>query len=302
MKCIICYSENIKKIDLIDKNELLILYNQLMQLDISSLVNTDLEFIKCCNCGLAFFHPAITGDERFYQRLQQFSWYYLNEKNEFKIAQKHICKTDKVLEVGCGKGAFAKYVNILNYTGLDFSINAKQVAASNGVHIENIDITEYAQSHSNTFDIVTSFQVLEHIANPREFLKAKVQATKPGGKIIISVPSEDSFIKYATNNMLNMPPHHITRWSDATLIKVATIFGLEIISIEHDIVQDIHKQWYIKTMLDKLMSNTNLIDLSVKAKIKNKLSSFLANVIAPRVPREFLSDGHTVTVIYRKPL
>ncbi|MGV2387332.1 MAG UNVERIFIED_CONTAM: hypothetical protein LVR29_00250 [Microcystis novacekii LVE1205-3] len=48
----------------------------------------------------------ITGSENFYEKLQVFDWYYLEEKNEYDYASQFIKPSDSVLEIGCGKGSF----------------------------------------------------------------------------------------------------------------------------------------------------------------------------------------------------
>lgn len=302
MNCIICNSNNTKKLHYININDLLKLYKKMLNVDLNYLITLDFELVECLSCGIKFFSPLVTGDEAFYAHLQKFDWYYLDEKEEFKVAKRYISDSDKVLEVGCGKGAFAKYITPQNYIGLDFSQNAKKIAKENGVIVENIDIIEYAKNHSSTFDVVVSFQVLEHISDPKKFLEAKIEAIKPGGKMIISVPAEDSFVKYVPNNVLNMPPHHVTRWSDRTLTNLAKIFNLELVNIEHEKVQEIHKSWFISTLINHSLGNSKLVDLSFASKLKNKFSYFLTKMIIKKFPEAFLPRGHTVTAIYQKRL
>ena len=72
--------------------------------------------------------PGIVGDEKFYNALQKFQWYYQEEKSEFKFAKEFIKPNDKVLDIGCGKGAFAKLITCKEYVGLDLSSKASEMA------------------------------------------------------------------------------------------------------------------------------------------------------------------------------
>jgi len=87
-----------------------------------------------------------------------------------------------VLEVGCGKAAFAGHIpKSAEYAGLEFSTQAKEMALLRGIEIKNMSIEDFAikinenrDMESAGFDVVCSFQVLEHVANPNQFLSAKI--------------------------------------------------------------------------------------------------------------------------------
>lgn len=300
MNCPLCKQEQIKVLEKIKNNDLIFLYQKMTDIDFSYLINQDIDFCECQTCKLKFFDPLITGDEKFYNTLQKYEWYYMDEKEEYHYAKKYISNEDKVLEVGSGKGAFAKHINSHNYIGLDFSENAKKMAAENGIIIENEMIQDYAKEHQEKFDIVVSFQVLEHVSDPKEFIESKLVALKKGGKLIIAVPSEDSFLKYVTNGILNMPPHHVTRWSDETFGYIARAYNLNIDSIYHEKVQNIHKQWYLSSLVSNAFLDTKLIDLTIMRKLINKFSSLVSRFLIKNLPKEMLPNGHTVLVVFEK--
>ena len=54
---------------------------------------------------------------------------------------------------------------------------------------------------------MVSFQVLEHVASPYDFIRGCVDSLKQG-VLILAVPSSDGFAGMAINNVLDMPPHH----------------------------------------------------------------------------------------------
>ena len=300
MTCPLCLNESIKELEVINRLELIKLYKNLTNIDFSYLLNQDLKYCECENCKLRFYDPLITGDEKFYNSLQKFDWYYLDEKDEYLEAKKYINSTDKVLEVGSGKGAFAKHLTSKDYIGLDFSENAKKMAAKNGITIENEMIQDYAQKHPNSFDVVVSFQVLEHVSDPKGFIEAKIRALKQGGKMIIAVPSEDSFLKYVSNNILNMPPHHVTRWSDETLKFIAKEYSLDLIDVYHENLQDVHKLYFLNTLIQNSFMSSKLIDISIVRKIISKFFSLFSRLFARGLKDKMLPNGHNVLAIYKK--
>ena len=300
MNCPLCNGKNIIVLETINKTDIVIVYRKMLDIDVRYLINQDIDFCECQNCKLRFYNPLITGDEKFYNSLQKFDWYDMDDKEEYQYAKKFISPNDKVLEVGSGKGAFAKHLATKDYIGLDLSQNAKEMAAKNGINIENEMIQDYALKHKEEFDIVVSFQVLEHVSDPKSFIEAKLYALKKGGKLIIAVPSEVSFLKYVTNGILNMPPHHVTRWSDATFEYIASKYELNIETIYHEKVQDIHKRWYLHTLVFNSLCGYKFISTSIFIEVVSKFSSLLSRLLVRGLKNEMLPNGHNVLVIYKK--
>nr|WP_317404041.1 methyltransferase domain-containing protein [uncultured Helicobacter sp.] len=179
--CILCHSNDTHITQEIARDDIIALYKSFPGVAIDSLISSDLLFHHCNVCDLSFFTckdgSIPTGDNAFYNALNQLDWYYFSEKHEYHFAKKFIAKDSKVLEVGCGKAAFAHFLPQEakpHYVGLEFSTQAKQMAAKDGILIENISIEEYANSHSKQFDVACSFQVLEHVSNPHTFLQSQI--------------------------------------------------------------------------------------------------------------------------------
>jgi len=300
MKCPLCENTSIKKLETVNKDDLVHLYKRMTEIDFGYLITQDIDYCECQKCKLKYFDPLVTGDEKFYNAFQKFEWYYMDEKEEYVYAKDYIQPTDKVLEVGSGKGAFFKHISTNSYIGLDFSENAKKMAAENGIIIENEMIQDYSTKHTEEFDIVVSFQVLEHVSDPKSFIESKLQALKVGGKLIIAVPSEDSFLKYVNNGILNMPPHHVTRWSNQTFKYIADKYNLNIQSIYHERVQEVHKKWYLSTLIANSFSKHQLINTSLTQKLKNKIANLISNFLYQGLKKELLPNGHTVLVVYIK--
>lgn len=309
--CILCHSDNTHIIEKVIKDDVIVLYKKFPGVDIQSLITSDLLYHHCKACDLRFFTcedgSIPTGDDTFYNTINQLDWYYFSEKHEYHFAKKFIAKDSKVLEVGCGKAAFANFLPQEakpHYVGLEFSTQAKQMAAKNGIVIENISVEEFAKSHAQAFDVACSFQVLEHTSNPNSFIQAQIDCLKAdiltgGGRdkipyLIIAVPSEDSFLQYCVNGILNMPPHHISRFSDKTLQEIARIFNLTLLEIYHEQVQPEHIDFYKATMWAKLFLPTPLIDRGLARKFINK-AGFIGRSFIKIPPN---AKGHTAVAIY----
>lgn len=307
IKCPLCKSKNHFLVESIDTKQLIRLYKKQFHLSIFELLKnlTHIDYYECANCRLRYFFPLIIGDEIFYNRLQKFSWYYLDDKTEYQVSKKYINENDSVLEIGSGKGAFANILSKNNYVGLDFSKNAKQLAALNGIKIENESIHCYAEKKPELFDVVVSFQVLEHIPDPFEFIESALKTLKTGGKLIIAVPNDNSFLKYESYNVLNMPPHHVTRWSEESLEYIAEKFNLEIINKTSEALQDIHCKTYLQVLIEDILRKRlkirfTLLPKNILSKIISKVAIFLTCLLPIHFSNEMRPKGHTVLFIYKK--
>ena len=183
--CILCHSNDTHITQRAKRDDIIALYQRNLSVDTQSFITSDLLYHHCKACDLQFFTcedgSIPTDDDAFYNALNQLDWYYFSEKHEYHFAKKFIAKDSKVLEVGCGKAAFANFLPQEakpSYVGLEFSTQAKQMAAKNGIVIENISVEEYAKSHAQAFDVACSFQVLEHTSNPNSFIQAQIDCLK----------------------------------------------------------------------------------------------------------------------------
>jgi 2-polyprenyl-3-methyl-5-hydroxy-6-metoxy-1,4-benzoquinol methylase len=304
--CPLCGSLNSRSIDFLPFAFLSKLYKQFFGINLEEGRLETIELRACEYCDLKFYNPSLTGDERFYEQLQKFEWYYMAEKEEYDVARRHITDESSVLEIGVGYGAFAKKIKARSYVGLELNDSAVSVARQRGLPVYKSTVETHAIGHMDEYDVVCSFQVLEHVADPKQFIESSLKCLKRGGKLIQSVPSEDSFLGQEVNNILNMPPHHVSRWTDKTLNKFTELFDLEIIEICHDRLSDFHVRPYciaqIRTFLNKICKYE-------QRSLDPKFATLFARVavrglsLLPEMRFRYgrlRPMGHSVTATYRK--
>ena len=103
------------------------------------------------------------------------------------------------LDVGCGAGLLAEPLARLGakVTGIDAAPEvvavARDHAAATGLEIDYR--TGDVQALDGQFDLVTSLEVIEHVADPAAFLKALARRLAPGGLLIISTPNATGWSK-----------------------------------------------------------------------------------------------------------
>jgi hypothetical protein len=65
-------------------------------------------------------------------------------------------------------------------------------------------------------DLITAFEVLEHLENPVEFLGLMCRR-HPGADLMLSVPDERRWFLLGGREAHDYPPNHLTRWSPLAL-------------------------------------------------------------------------------------
>jgi SAM-dependent methyltransferase len=193
-------------------------------------------------CGLFFFEPRIGGDERFYvdfwRRVARLDMDdHVMTRMEFRRAAAHIPNGAALLDVGCGRGTFHRHVTHAGYRGLDPSAPGDADPA-----VVRETLSAHAERFPQAYDVVTAFQVIEHVPDPRGFTELLLRALKPGGLLILCAPLHPSPLTEIPNLLINAPPHHLTWWSKRAFEALAHGCRLEPLEIG-EIACSPHEGW-----------------------------------------------------------
>lgn len=99
----------------------------------------------------------------------------------------------RILDIGCGDGLFSEILfegKEIDLVGMDFDARELKLAGHRGLYQDRIAASAHNQPFPDeSFDHILSNSVLEHIPNPALVLSEITRLLKPGGKMIITVPS-----------------------------------------------------------------------------------------------------------------
>ena len=305
-------NEDYMLLEKLNVSSIINLYKKVLGIDVSYLFKDliQIEYREHKQSGIKFFEPAISADSAFYEKMRKFDWYYQKSKSEYDTASKYT-KNKKILEIGSGYAYFYDYSDADEYTGLEYTQQAVDTVLQRNItglrlHKENIET--HAKNHLDSYDTVCSFQVLEHVLDPSRFIEDSIACCKRGGYLIFSVPAYDSFIRYSKNNILNMPPHHLTHWPDRAFKYFEEKYRVELIELKHESLDTIHRQWFlnilgknlIKNMLC-LNNNNSLIVQSFFDKVLSKCGNLIGHLLSKGYDNcVFMPAGHTLTAIFKK--
>lgn len=237
-------TENTKLLNRIYVDELIQLYKLELMMDVK-LYFDGLDFIEmhvCLDTGYIFYFPHnIFGDENFYNCLKKQLPliynvpYYSPWKWEYGVSLNHIQPSDRVYEIGCGDGNFLKNLRergVDNISGLELNHESVLSAQSSGLNVEYITVEDKVKTKFELYDVVCTFQVLEHVCDVKPFLDSCISLLKPGGKLIISVPYNSPYLfRKDLYNTLNLPPHHMGLWGKKSFVSLSKFFPIELVSM-----------------------------------------------------------------------
>jgi SAM-dependent methyltransferase len=166
---------------------------------------------------------------------------------------------DELLDVGCAEGHFLWLAQEADFhvTGLDFNPQSLQIAKEVfGISsVYQCSVEELARQFPDTcYDVVTIFEVLEHVADPFETLCSLNKVMKPGGQLCLSVPGVKRW-PVLFHPVVDAPPHHLTLWTKEALQRLLERAGFQVITLRAKPlnVDDIgvHLKWRLQEFLRK---------------------------------------------------
>ncbi len=190
----------------------------------------------CASCAVEFWWPMKNPGAEWYSAHERYGvrnadpvWgATVNHKKTLSILSSH---RGTVLDVGCGIGNFLELAKERGWQCAGVDIDPDAIAAAKqktGIaDLEAIDVIEYAKKYpSKRFDLITFYDVLEHVDNHNEFLAAISSLLKTHGHIAMSMP----YRKHALWLMKgDLPPVHLTCWDRTSLRKFLEARGFDVV-------------------------------------------------------------------------
>jgi len=209
----------------------------------SGLRGGNFSLYLCKNCKVQFWYPMKNPGGRWYQENNPYkireiikTKLYRGYHKRFLERAKNLPCDIKILDLGCGTGEFLSELSKIGFTvfGTDFDEEAIKIAKKR-FGLENVfaDSFEdfFEKLRSEKFDVITFFEVLEHLDDHEKFITNIKKILKPKGMIALSVPSRERAL--VNWNKWDFPPHHFTRWNKESIENIFSKYGFKVNFVDY---------------------------------------------------------------------
>lgn len=246
---------------------------------------------QCFKCGLQFVDHKFSTDElsgfyseRYFNDNEGDGFGdYIFEKKAIEYNAKYRLKSMKslaldaktLIDVGCGMGFFLDVAkNFYTVSGVEISQYASSYAR-NELNL-NVLTGTLDQTHlpSSSFDIVTMWDVIEHIDDPMSLMKDAMRILKPNGILVFSTPNVDSFMCKLQRKAWRLYdfPYHLGCFSVRTAKHILKECNFELIKIND--LKEWHSLQYLSHGLNAYYPN-GIFSFTKKFFKNSKLGEFL---------------------------
>ncbi|MBC7405383.1 MAG: class I SAM-dependent methyltransferase [Cytophaga sp.] len=269
--------EIVKKIDVEVQHALYIKNNIAVSNELTknlSEIASKYEVRKCLNCKLEYANPFIAPNAAWYSILYSNLKLFPTSRWEFNFVKHYINSNDLVVDYGCGDGKFLISIadKTKNVCGFDFSLDAVVQARREGIVAEVLDdeVTASMKITPSRAAHITAFHVLEHMDDPTTLFRFAMLIAAPTTCLWVAVPSDKRASRlYGGADILDEPPHHLTRWNRKSLEEIAIKANWKLIDFRYEPLNMRTKLWEI----------TRRTGIYRKLQVKNKMLDRLIRII-----------------------
>lgn len=141
----------------------------------------------------------------------------------YEIAQKYVPQKS-VLDIACGSGYGSQMLHLAganSVVGVDVCPDtiqyARQHYAASGIEFICDDAEQF--EYPKPFDVIISFETLEHLHDPRKFLEYIHNSLTPGGEFLLSVPLGET---------RHIDPYHLHKFNQREIFSLLEESGFSI--------------------------------------------------------------------------
>lgn len=229
---------------------------------------------QCKDCGV-IWHEKVVDDLREYYESEEYrislegsseeeNFYALHDKetlDKFNYTGTNIFREKSIADIGCGCGAFLDFLK-----GVAKDIIAIEPSESYRIIMKGKKFHTYMYAKDakkdwkNQIDVITSFDVIEHVDDPKKFMLDIFELLKEGGRAIIGTPTDAPILRNLLGEVfekkLLFSTQHIWLFSEKNLKLIAKEAGFEKLEVKY------FQRYGIKNMLGWLKEKEACSDVN----------------------------------------
>lgn len=196
------------------------------------------------------------------------------------IMENNIPKNSNILEIGCNIGGLLNLLLKSGYTqigGVDIAAEAIKYGINKYPGLKNRLLTcdgDKLPFKDNEFDVVLSFDLLEHIPNVKNHLKEVHRILKPNGIYLFQTPNKiinTPWTIFLTKSLSTCQIHHCSLQTYWSLKSILTENAFRDISIKKRSILTEYKEKKVKKI--KYIGNILIVILYILNKMPTHLTS-----------------------------
>jgi len=216
--------------------------------------------VRCDSCTLLRVDPQPTATQvlQLYAPESGYQQHRLHDDNRYANWEAHRARElaaligpasrgAALLDIGCATGTFLTVARANGWRVRGLELGRHLAEHGRRVHQLDIEIGDIheaaARFDASSFDAITMWDVVEHLARPRNAVASLVRLLKPGGALYVSTPNEDGWVSryhwWTIRKLMGSwphpePPRHLYQFSRATMAALYRAAGLTGIRHRHD--------------------------------------------------------------------
>lgn len=211
-------------------------------------------YVVCSRCETMYVSPRPTRDllERYYTTSENYAYWNAHifpasegarrekifrprAERMVEICRRHAVPGRALLEVGAGFGTFCEEISRLGYFERVIAVEPTPDLAATcrkkGLEVVERRIEE-AQIGGGPVSAVASFEVIEHLFDPREFLEGCARLLPPGGLLVLTCPNGKGFdIEILGPLSGAVDTEHLNYFHPASLSLLVSDTGFEVMEV-----------------------------------------------------------------------
>lgn len=205
------------------------------------------QVLKCQQCQLVYTSPQLPEEAlplvytepywtspapktRGYADYRQEEPHYLKTfRGRYSLLEPHICPPGRALDIGCAAGYFLQVLAENGWEACGVEISSaitRGLDSSFPIHLGPLETAPWA---AGSFDLVSLWDVIEHVRDPVGFLEQAVRLLRPDGILILETQNVESWFARLLGPRWHHYKHweHLVHFSPATLERLTTGVGLQ---------------------------------------------------------------------------
>ncbi len=216
-------------------------------------VKNGIRYVDCVNCETFFVNPRPTPEVLawFYQGSPNYAYWnnvifpaseevrrdkifvprvdrLLELCNKYKIEKKSL------LEIGAGFGTFCAELKSRNVfsriVAVEPTPDLAETCRGRGLEVIEKPVEQIQLDSKDLFDVIASFEVIEHLFAPADFIGAAINLLKPGGILMMTCPNGKGFDVETLGVISDTVDHeHLNYFNQESLAKLLNDKGLKVL-------------------------------------------------------------------------